>query len=90
MCGPINATLDCQDALSVVDFSVPLPPGCTFQQRPAGTGDAFLGVHVPQHDPPHSLSKPALASRPGTYLSLDDPIGGVSYDHRHEYGIGTR
>src|SRR2546422_3089509 len=32
MCGPFRATLDCQEALTVVDFAVPLPPGCVLQQ----------------------------------------------------------
>ncbi len=89
ICGPVTARLDCQDPLTVVDFSIPLPTGCLVHQGPTGPGQAFVGFTFLSHTQPDSL-KPELATEAMARLCRSfNPIGSVPYDVVFEYQSGN-
>lgn len=90
VCHPFQATLDCQDSLTLVDFAIPFPPGTVLSQGPSGRGQAFLGFTFLSTTHPDSAHKPELATEGEAHLCRSfNPIGSVAYDVVFEYLVGN-
>ena len=90
MCAPFSATLDSQDNLTVVDFAIPIPPGCQISTPPDGTGNGFLGFEFVSASDATTFHKPLLAVQAAARVCNSfNPVGEVVFDMVPTYLVGN-
>lgn len=94
ICSPSQVTFDCQVPQSVVDFALPVPPGCgvTALAQPNGQtyGAAFLGIEFVSATDTTELNKPEIAVQAASNNCMSwNPVGFSRYDFVSEYLVGN-
>ena len=90
MCAPFSATLDSQDPLTVVDFAIPIPPGCQISTPPNGAGNGFLGFEFVSASDATTFNKPLLAVQAAAHFCTSfNPVGDIAFDMVPEYLVGN-
>jgi hypothetical protein len=94
-CATFQYTFDCQDSMTVVDYAIPIPPGCAVpipdvQPGQIPKGPAFIGFEFVTANDTTQLHKPQIAVRAtGTTCMSYNPVGFFAYDIVAEYGVGN-
>ena len=90
LCTPFTATFDCQDALTTVDFEIPIPAGCRIQTPPGSDGTGFLGFEFISANDTTTFHKPLLAVQAAARTCVSwNPIGDIPFDMVLEYLSGN-
>ena len=94
ICDAFSTTLDCQEALTIVDYAIPVPPGCKITALPQQNGDVygtgFLGFEFVTASDTSQLHKPQIAvgANAKTCYSFN-PVGFYPWDIVSNYLVGN-
>ncbi len=90
ICDEFSQTLDCQDALTTVDFAIPFTNTCKIMAPPGEFGKGFLGINFVIASDTTALNKPQIAVQgTGKVCTSFNPVGFISYDFVSEYQVGN-
>lgn len=94
ICPTFRVTLTCPEPLAIVDFAIPVPPGCELpvQSQPGGQvyGASFLGFEFVSASDTTTPHKPRIVVQEGAHPCCSyNPIGFVLNDLVTSYGIGN-
>lgn len=95
ICSAFPVTLDCQAQITVVDFAIPVPPGCAIDVPAAPPGQvpfgaAFLGFDFLAASDTSMQNKPGIVVQAAAKACTSfNPIGFLPIDFVLEYGVGN-